>query len=152
MVSQWGDHFQDIIIWVEDLGRGQSTILDFQVTMATPPNCFVHKKKGSTMVWYCRSFLNYISCYFTIYQERPGKRSGTQKFLLLQRSLYILSVLHRFYFTTNMPSNPDYIEEGESTSSYSFTPRVGYFACPGIDTQVQGISVLRLILMTRQSK
>jgi hypothetical protein len=29
---------------------------------------------------------------------------------------------------------------------------VGSFACPGIDTQVQGISVLRLIQRTRQSK
>jgi hypothetical protein len=29
--------------------------------------------------------------------------------------------------------------EGESTASYTFTHCVGYFACPGMDTQVQGI-------------
>jgi hypothetical protein len=31
-------------------------------------------------------------------------------------------------------------------------PSVGSFACPGIDNQVQGISVIRLIQRTRQSK
>jgi hypothetical protein len=47
-----------------------------------------------------------------------------------------------FYFAPFRPSNSDfgYIEEGESTSGYTFTPCVGSFACPGIDTQVQGIS------------
>jgi hypothetical protein len=33
-----------------------------------------------------------------------------------------------------------------------FTPCVRYFACPGIDTQVQGISVLCLIQRMRQLK
>jgi hypothetical protein len=37
-----------------------------------------------------------------------------------------------------------YIEERESTAGY-ITPCVGYFACPDIDTKVQGISVLHLI-------
>jgi hypothetical protein len=77
--------------------------------------------------------------------------------LLLLRSLYILSVLHItavFISCHFRPSNSDfgYIEEGESTAGYTFTPCVGSFACPGIDTQVQGISVLRLIQRTRQSR
>jgi hypothetical protein len=59
-----------------------------------------------------------------------------------------------FYFTPFRPSNSDfgYIEEGESAAGYTFTPCVGSFACPGIDTPVQGISVLRLLQRTRQSK
>jgi hypothetical protein len=50
-------------------------------------------------------------------------------------------------------SNFGYAEEGEteSTAGYTFTP-VGSFACPGIDTQVQGVSVLHHIQRTRQSK
>jgi hypothetical protein len=35
--------------------------------------------------------------------------------------------------------------EGESTAGYTFTPCVGSFACPGINTQVKGILVLHLI-------
>jgi hypothetical protein len=75
----------------------------------------------------------------------------------LLRSLYILSVLRYRVFFNFAPfySISDfgcinligYIEERESTAGYTFTPCVGSFACPGIDTQVQGISVLRLILI-----
>jgi hypothetical protein len=35
--------------------------------------------------------------------------------------------------------------EGEFAAGYAFTPYVGYFACPGIETQAQGIAVLHLI-------
>jgi hypothetical protein len=55
-----------------------------------------------------------------------------------------------FYLAPFRPSNSDFgsIEEGEATAGYTFTPCVG----PGIDTQVQGILVLRLIQRTRHSK
>jgi hypothetical protein len=52
-------------------------------------------------------------------------------------------------------SNSDfvYIEEGESTSGYIFTPCAGSLACPGTDIQVQGISVLlHIIQKMRQLK
>jgi hypothetical protein len=47
-----------------------------------------------------------------------------------------------FYFTPFRPSNSDfgYNEEGESTSGYTFYPRVGSFACPGIDTLGIGLN------------
>jgi hypothetical protein len=35
---------------------------------------------------------------------------------------------------------------------YSFIPGMGSFACPGIDTQVQGLLVLHLTQRTRQPK
>jgi hypothetical protein len=46
-----------------------------------------------------------------------------------------------FYFMPFRPSNSDfgYFEEGEATADY--TTCVGSFAYPGIDTQVQGITV-----------
>jgi hypothetical protein len=76
--------------------------------------------------------------------ELGVQRGSSSAFALyIERFAYYCS----FYFAPFRPSNSDfgYIEEGESTGGYTFTPCVGSFACPGIDTRVQGISVLHLI-------
>jgi hypothetical protein len=51
------------------------------------------------------------------------------------------------------PSNYDFGHiEGESTAGYTCnTPCVWSFACPCMDSRVQGISVLHLIQRTKQS-
>jgi hypothetical protein len=58
------------------------------------------------------------------------------------------------YFTPFRPSNSNfgYIEEGESTADYTFTACVGSFAYPGIDTQLQDISVLCFIQHVQRTK
>jgi hypothetical protein len=64
--------------------------------------------------------------------------------------LYILSVLRitavfiSHHLGPVIPTSA-ILKKGESTAGYTF---VGSFACPGIDTRVQGISVLRLIQRT----
>jgi hypothetical protein len=48
--------------------------------------------------------------------------------------LYLAAVICKMYKGPSQKSVSDvgYIEEGESTAGYTFTPCVGYFACPGI--------------------
>jgi hypothetical protein len=85
-----------------------------------------------------------ISILFYVGKPSTGNSSSSSAFALyIERFAYYCG----FYFAPFRPSNSDfgYIEEEESTAGYTFTPCVGSFACPGIDTQVQGISVLRLI-------
>jgi hypothetical protein len=59
---------------------------------------------------------------------------------------YAVRVLLRFLFRAIGPLFPTILERESTAAGYTFTTCVGYFAYPGRDTQVQGISALCLIL------
>jgi hypothetical protein len=73
-------------------------------------------------------------------QEYDTRAQGTPALCLLRHTvLLLLYSLHSECFCIVGPvilSSADF-GEGESTAGYTFTPGVGSFACPGIDTQVE---------------
>jgi hypothetical protein len=88
--------------------------------------------------------------------------SGVSLFFCVSLYIHVVSVvvlgLLWFLFRAKLhcrPSNSDfgYIEVGKCTAGSTVIPCVGSaFVGPGIDSPIQGISVLRLIQRTRQLK
>jgi hypothetical protein len=113
---------------------------------APPPSRFLDTRldilvsRGQPENWYRQLLWNYLSWQPQVYALHVSPSSSAFA-LYIERFAYYCG----FYFTPFRPSNSDfgYIEEGESTAGYTFTPCVESFAWTGIDTPVQGYMYLK---------